>query len=140
MAAVKSIEVTVETADVEGAGFDGFAYLGFGGIEFFFYDTDADDFERGVVTEYVFNPTPYGVTEGDVARFPVYIRNTGSFEHPYSDWKFKAATLRINGSPAVRYSRSFDVPYHMYGNVVHLRRHPEELGPDGFDVVAPVTG
>jgi hypothetical protein len=85
MAAITSIQVSIQTMDTSGAGTDGDVYLGFSGREFYL-DTTADDFERGSSRTYrlgdgpnvlfasVNDPRKPQLAVENVDRFPVWIR------------------------------------------------------------------
>jgi hypothetical protein len=105
VARIKSIHLTVKTANTENAGTDGDVYLGFCGREFFL-DTSANDFEKGSSRTYVLgegtnvkNPTEndprvQNLNEEDVQNFPVYLRLSPTGGSPA--WKLERAVVTVN--------------------------------------------
>ncbi len=107
MTAITSIEVTVTTGGVSGAGSDGDAYLGFAAREFYL-QTSQDDLERGSSMTYVFgdganvlhaqynDPRTTLVQVEDINNYPIYVR----FQPESRDdrWLLYRATVGVNGN------------------------------------------
>ncbi len=119
MAEIESIDVTIQTSNIDNAGTDGDVYLGILGREFFL-DTSADDFEKGSIRTYRLgdgtnvkspelndprkpqldtrdlNKNP---TESDPLqnyKFPVYIRFEPSGSGP--DWNIASVNVEVGGT------------------------------------------
>lgn len=147
MTAIQSIQVTIKTATVENAGFDGFVFLGIAGREFGCFLDGINNFERGMETTYIFgeggnttspeynDPRKPALNEADIEAFPVYLRAVPQSNYQSGAWAFRRASVLINDKPNVRYSRRFSVPVWMYwGNLLYLKRIEPPLGPGGINV------
>lgn len=105
MAQIESIQVNVQTLDVNGAGTDGSLYLGVCGREFQL-DTSDDDLERGSARKYVLGEDHNVVSAGvndprkqlllteHVDGLPVYLRFVG--EDGGDRWGLQRATMMLN--------------------------------------------
>jgi hypothetical protein len=105
MAQIESIEVNVQTLDVDGAETDGSLYLGVCGREFHL-DTRANDLGQGSSGTYVLgdnanveekainDPRNQRLLTENVDGFPVYLRFAGEDEDDH--WGLQRAVLTLN--------------------------------------------
>jgi hypothetical protein len=105
MAQIDSIEVNVETLDLEGAGTDGDLYVGVCGREFHI-DTKADDLERGSSRQYILgensnvndpeinDPRKQRLFTENADSLPVYLRFVG--EDSDDHWGLQRGVLTLN--------------------------------------------
>ena len=105
MPQIQSIQVNINTLDVDGAGTDGSVYLGVCGREFKL-DTTADDFEQGSGRQYVLGDGADVVNKGrndprkqlllteHIAAFPVYLRFAGDDDEDH--WGLARAIMTLN--------------------------------------------
>lgn len=106
MTALTSLQLTLQTGDLSGAGTDGDVYLGFAGREFSI-DTSADDFERNSARTYRFgegatvlnasvnDPREPAFEVENAARFPTYVRFQP--QSRTDNWLLARATVTVNG-------------------------------------------
>jgi hypothetical protein len=97
----------IYTADQDGAGTDGWVYIGLCGREFAARSVD-EDFERGSNRDYIFgeggnvqssrinNPRSPRIRAEDVDKFPVYIRWEPSGSNP--GWLLEKVYLKVEGT------------------------------------------
>jgi hypothetical protein len=105
MPQIDSIEVNVQTLDVDGAGTDGDLYVGICGREFHI-DTKADDLERGSSRSYILgdnsnvndpdinDPRKQRLFTENVDSLPVYLRFNGEDDDDL--WGLERAVLILN--------------------------------------------
>ncbi|MFI1259227.1 hypothetical protein ACH4U6_36700 [Streptomyces netropsis] len=139
MAPVTRIEARIDTADVSGAGTDGFVYVGLIGREFHL-NTSADDFERASARTYVLgaganvyypaqnDPRRPQLDTNDLTEFPVYVRLERAGNH--HEWALDRVVVTVNpGQPS---EARFDFPAiagaasvwlgNRFGKIVYLKQ------------------
>lgn len=142
MPQIESIEVNVQTLDVDGAGTDGDLYVGVCGREFHI-DTRADDLERGSSRTYTLgdnsnvndpeinDPRMQRLLTENVDSLPVYLRFAGEDDDDH--WGLQRAVLTLNSQilpqwDTLSYISQTDGIWlgHKAGNVVFLIRDRDE--------------
>ncbi|RZS43249.1 hypothetical protein EV193_102228 [Herbihabitans rhizosphaerae] len=139
MTDITSIELNLETGELDDAGTDGDVYLGICGREFF-ADTSGDDYEKGSSNKYVFG-SGANVNNADINDpreqrlqveyadlFPVYLR----FEPQNRDdrWRLQRAVVTFNGNLFPMYDTNETIPLSIGiwmgthpGQFVFIRKH-----------------
>lgn len=127
MANINTIELSIQTANVDGAGTDGDIYLGFGGREFY-VDSSANDFERGSSRTYRFgaganvlhagenDPRHPQLRSESADRFPVYIRFQPT--NRTDNWKLLRAEVSMNDAFFPRWDTGDLIPFDGSGGIV----------------------
>ena len=105
MTLIRSIQLQLNTGNMDGAGTDGDVYLGVCGREFY-VDTSADDFERGSSRLYIFgdganvnnppnnDPRKQSLHIENVGNFPVYLRFQP--QSRTDNWNIQRAEVSFN--------------------------------------------
>jgi len=117
MAAITQIKVTLHTGDRNGAGTDGYVYLGVCGREFKLGRSDVDDNERATHRDYILgnganveqaslnDPRSPQLDTADADRYPAYIRFEPTGDSP--DWDLDGVSAMITPGNA-RFERLGD--------------------------------